>query len=173
MKKITELTRNLADAERVYQAIERKESAAVSSTAPTDMERRVAAKLGDDPHAIAKRRVLIEAMEEAVDGYVKGYDYDDGEHSHDLSENERIYVEDAVQGLLADDDFVRTFNAWQDAVREATPSAIRLPDDVILAMRVAADRLRGGGTFPIRGESWQKLDAALRKYASTEGGAKV
>jgi hypothetical protein len=94
---------------------------------PTDLERKVAEKCGDDPYAIARRRVLLEANEAVTDKYVKGYEWDAGEDGYHVpTESERILIEDAIAGLLADEDFVRTFNAWQDEVmsfaRSETPA---------------------------------------------------
>jgi hypothetical protein len=62
---------------------------------------------------------LAKANSAVVNEYLDDYEMDDGENSSPYvpSEHEAFLICDAVQGLLAHDEFVSTFNAWQDAVR--------------------------------------------------------
>lgn len=90
---------------------------------------------GDDPNALAKRRALLEANDFIVDKYVEAFEWDAGEDGYHVpTEGERILIGDAIAGLLADDGFVRTFNAWQDEVRGArVPAFIRKIMDEVRA----------------------------------------
>jgi hypothetical protein len=80
------------------------------------------------PEAPAEPSSLVRATRVAnsklVDDYLHDYEMDDGEHClYQPNEAEALLIADAVHGLLADDEFVSTFNAWQDAVRAlATPA---------------------------------------------------
>ncbi len=73
--------------------------------------------------------------------------------------NEKVAEWPITRGLLlmAADTLARS--------ETATPC---LPADVVLAMTMASERLRDGGTFPVKGESWQKLTAALAKHATPQ-----
>jgi len=76
---------------------------------PDDLMRQVAAKLGDDPYAIAQRQAEWDALDAVVEEFVKRYEWDAGEDGyHEPTDGERILIEDCIQGLLADDDFMRT-----------------------------------------------------------------
>jgi hypothetical protein len=65
---------------------------------------------------------LLEANEAVMDKFVAEYEWDAGEDGyHNPTDKERILIGDAIAGLHADDNFVRTFNAWQDALRGHRP----------------------------------------------------
>lgn len=78
-----------------------------------------------DPAAAALDAAL-KALDVAIDEHVEGYEmYGEGdagrEGTYTPTEYERLLIEDAIQGLLADEAFVETFNTWQDQVRKARP----------------------------------------------------
>lgn len=56
-----------------------------------------------------------------IKDYVASYEVRADEGDYTPNDRERFLIEDAINGLLADADFVRTFNAWQGAVRRKTP----------------------------------------------------
>lgn len=61
---------------------------------------------------------LCDANEKVVSEYINDYELDDGEHCpYAPNEAESALIADAIHGLLVDDEFVATFNAWQDVVR--------------------------------------------------------
>jgi hypothetical protein len=71
----------------------------------------------------ADLHALAQANSKLVNDYLDDYELDDGEHCpYRPNEAESNLIHDAVCGLLSDDEFVSTFNAWQDAVR-ARPAA--------------------------------------------------
>lgn len=63
---------------------------------------------------------LLDANLCVIEGYVNDYEFDAGDDGYHIpSYEERTLIDDAIYGLHADENFVRTFNAWQDAVRAA------------------------------------------------------
>lgn len=86
------------------------------------------------PEAPAEPSGLVRATHAAnsklVGDYLHDYEMDDGEHCpYRPNEAEALLIADAVYGLLADDEFVSTFNAWQDAVRALnTPPAAEVEE---------------------------------------------
>lgn len=72
------------------------------------------------PVATAAIIAACEHFEKVVVDYLHDYELDDGENCpYRPNEAESNLICDAVRGLLADEEFVSTFNAWQDLVRQA------------------------------------------------------
>lgn len=82
-------------------------------------------------------RPLLEENERVIEEYCAGYEWDAGEDGyHNPSDQERMLIEDAINGLLADDQFLLTFNAWQDKVRAAAPAPAAPAANAELVRRV-------------------------------------
>jgi len=57
-------------------------------------------------------------MEEIVETYLHDYEFDDGEqHHHIPNETEQLLINDAVNGLLADETFLDALTDWRLLVR--------------------------------------------------------
>lgn len=52
-------------------------------------------------------------VQDAVKEYLNGYEFRGDEACHTPTEDERLLIEDCVQGLLADDDFLNAMREWQ------------------------------------------------------------
>jgi len=65
---------------------------------------------------------ITEAVAEFIQDYeVRGEDEDGRDGSYTPTDVERVFITEAVEGLLGDDVFIEIFNAWQDLVRKAEP----------------------------------------------------
>lgn len=75
---------------------------------------------------------LLDANQAAITEYLKDYEYagDGGDYLPNEKESELIM--DAVQGVLSDNKFLVTFNAWQDAVRSlyTAPASVQQAEPV-------------------------------------------
>lgn len=66
----------------------------------------------------AEAVAALDRVQAIVGAYVEEYELDDGENVHHIpDESERAMIEDAIQGLIADDAFVAAWDAWRDVVR--------------------------------------------------------
>lgn len=60
------------------------------------------------------RETLSSMAEHALKAYLDGYEFDDGESANYVpTPRERVLIDDAVNGLLADDDWVKHYTAWR------------------------------------------------------------
>ena len=71
-----------------------------------------------------KLRELSDEFSHVVDEYLEGYEFlgedDQGREGYSTpNEKESMLIYDAIQGLIADDDFTNAFNAWQIEVAKA------------------------------------------------------
>ena len=57
----------------------------------------------------------IEQLERFVDDYIECYELDDDEEHHEPTEHERHLIADAINGLIADDDFLALVAEHQKA----------------------------------------------------------
>ena len=69
---------------------------------------------------------LLYAAQLAISAFCDEYEWIGDFGYHVPEEAERVLIEDAIQGLLADETFLRTFNSWQDNVRENELYALRI-----------------------------------------------
>ena len=110
-------------------------------------------------------RPLLEANEAVMEKFVAEFEWDAGEDGyHNPTDEERILIGDAIAGLHADDDFVRTFNAWQDAVRghrPPTPASGETPRTAKAAV-LRWDEVDQSGFYIPLGDARQ-LERELRK----------
>lgn len=65
------------------------------------------------------RQAAISDIAAFVDDYVEFYALDDGECYHEPTEHERLLIEDAINGLIADDEFEALMAASVAAERDA------------------------------------------------------
>lgn len=97
-----------------------------------------------------------DAVYKAISAYVADYDFrgDDGDHTP--TEGERILIEDAIMGLLADDDFLSAFKALHHSpsssieATEPTPHGYKLVRADVLAW------LHGEAPHPDTGEWFER-----------------
>lgn len=73
-----------------------------------------------DEKPITKSEATAGQLEAVVSAYVADYEMRT-EPAYAPTEWERQVIEDAIQGLLADDEFIAAFNDWQAAVRGERP----------------------------------------------------
>lgn len=51
-------------------------------------------------------QTTVDELERFLDDYIECYELDDGESHHEPTEHERFLIADAINGLIADDDFL-------------------------------------------------------------------
>lgn len=73
----------------------------------------------NDPRICTKRQSL-KALNAAIDEYVEGYeqcgeDQDGRDAIHTPTDGERFMINDAIQGLLVDEDFLKAMKAWLES----------------------------------------------------------
>ena len=113
----------LLTADEARQMLEYVLAAPQPTDATLDAQSRQARGDGLPGDAVAAHRMsLLNENLSAVDKFIEDYECDAGDDGYYLpTEDERALISDAIHGLHADDNFVRTFNAWQDNVRATHP----------------------------------------------------
>lgn len=56
------------------------------------------------------------AVQHTISSYVNDYEMQGDDGCHTPNEIELALIEDAINGLLVDDDFLKTFNTWQSMI---------------------------------------------------------
>lgn len=75
--------------------------------------------MNNEDMEIAMRRLALEEMEEMIREYVEGYtlEGEDGA-SYTPSDTDRILIQDAIDGLIAEAEFVERFEQWRKVCQE-------------------------------------------------------
>jgi hypothetical protein len=68
-----------------------------------------------EPELLQKRHDALAKIHAIQSEYLTEYEYDDGEHEHTPTEAESIYIQDAINGLLGDNNeaFVKALIEWK------------------------------------------------------------
>ena len=61
--------------------------------------------------------VLLAAVQEYITEYLDGYEVRGDEGDYTPNEREAFLIDDAIQGLLAEDEFLQKIKAWIDSRR--------------------------------------------------------